>query len=448
MRSMKSSRRKFLKAASLAISGSILAACAPQSQQPVGQQGSTTDPVSEVPQAEAAKITVWGWWEERMRFFDDSGKKFKDQNPNMTVEVITIAQDLWPKVFASVPAGTGPTLCKMQTTNYFKMRDQNMLIAVNEQVFRMEELKKLFPNHAWDAYGNYVLPEGNQGHVLFYNKEMYENAGLDPEKPAANWNDFLEDAKKLTQYDSNGAITVQGYQPDDWMPEVSLLYQQGQMIVKRDGGNLTSNFDTPEMANAYKFLYDAHFTQNVWDKTFPYFTESIATEKAAQSFCEAWVTGDVKANAPEVFEKMGFAAPPTPNGEPNPYYGRQNSVLGLASLVNRPTPETLAGQKFQEFLYKEDLDSQFRISDIAGLVPAHVENLQRTEVVNDPFYKLMVDLVSKEYDTVDIGGGFGDIFYKALDMLIINQDSVNTVLAFGQAELQKIIDAGEIKFTQ
>ena len=57
------------------------------------------------PTPEPVTVTVWGWWGDRMKFFQDGGDRFKQKQPNVTVEVVSVAQDLWPKVFASVPAG-------------------------------------------------------------------------------------------------------------------------------------------------------------------------------------------------------------------------------------------------------------------------------------------------------------------------------------------------------
>lgn len=451
------SRRDFLRATTLVAAGSLFAACAPAqtpsappTKAPEAQAEEPTkapEPTAAPPVAENIKVTIWGWWADRMKLFEDAGKRFTEMNPNITFEVLAYDQDLWTKVYAAVPASTGPTLCKMITANYFKMMDQGMLLALDDLAFPMDKLKANFPNHAWDAYGNYVIPEGNQGAVMIYNKEMFEKAELDPEAPPKTWDEFIEAAKKLTVADSKGALEVEGYAYDDWLPQLNLLYQQGAMVVKRDNG-LKANFDTPEMGNAFQFYYDAAFTHKFWDKNFPYFTDSIGTEKAATTICEAWGWGEVKSSYPDVHAKLGHAAPPTPTGEAAPYYGRQNSVLGLASVINRPGPETDAGRKFLDYLYNEDLDAQFALSSISGLVPAHANNMNRKELSEDSFLSLMAELVSKEYDTVDIGGTFSDLFYTTMDMLILNQDPIETILAYGQEELQKMIDAGDIAFTQ
>jgi multiple sugar transport system substrate-binding protein len=347
-----------------------------------------------------------------------------------------------------VPTCTGPTLCKMQTTNYFKMRDQALLLELDEAAFDKGFLASTFPNHPWEGYGYYVNPEGNQGALMIYNQTMFEDAGLDPDAPPGTWDEYVEAAKRLTKTDSSGNITVEGYCDDGWIINLNYLYQQGAMVVSRDDGVLKANFNTPEMGRTYEFLRNAAFTHKIWDYTFPYVSDAVGTELAATAIGEAWLVGEIKSNFPEVGEKLAFAAIPTPTGSAEPYYGRQNSVLGLASLVNRPENETLAGRQFVEFLYKEDLDSQFNISNIAGLVPAHVDNLRRKEVVDDPFYRLMVELVAKEYDTVEVTDAFGEIFSSATDKLIVNQEPIESILEFGQTELQKLIDQGDLKYIQ
>lgn len=443
----KLNRREFLRLAALTGAGAMLGACTQATEVPEVMP-EEEEPEAVAPPEEEVYVSVWGWWQDRMSFFQESADKFTTAHPNVEVEVISIDQDLWTKVFASVPAGTGPTLCKMQTTNYFKMREQDMLLELDEAGFDRSLLKSTFPNHPWDAYGYFVIPEGNQGALMIYNKAMFEEVGLDPEDPPASWDAYVDAAKLLTKTDSDGAITVEGYCDDGWIINLNYLYQQGQMVVTRDGGTLKANFDTPEMARTYEFLRDAAFTHRIWDPAFPYVSEAVGSSLAATAIGEAWLVGEIKVNFPEVGEQLGFGAPPTPTGDADPYYGRQNSVLGLASLINRPDNEIQAGRSFLEYLYKEDVDSQFKISDIAGLVPAHVDNLGRDEVTQDPFYDLMVELVSKEYDTVEVTNAFADIFYAATDMLVVNQEPIEAILEYGETELQNLIDAGELEHIQ
>ena len=48
--------------------------------------------------------------------------------------------------------------------------------------------------------------------VLYWNKELFKEAGLDPEKGPANWDQMVEYAKKLTKTDASGNVTQWGVQ--------------------------------------------------------------------------------------------------------------------------------------------------------------------------------------------------------------------------------------------
>ena len=48
--------------------------------------------------------------------------------------------------------------------------------------------------------------------VLYWNKELCKEAGLDPEKPPKTWAEQLEFAQKLTKRDAAGNVTQWGIQ--------------------------------------------------------------------------------------------------------------------------------------------------------------------------------------------------------------------------------------------
>jgi len=346
-----------------------------------------------------------------------------------------------------VPAGTGPTLCKMITTHYFQLRDEGLLIPLDEVVFPPSFLQEKIPNFAWEQYGRYVMPEGNQAAIFAYNKTMFEEAGLDPEVPPGTWDEFVDAAVKLTKADDQGTLTREGIAIDDWFPLMNPLFQLGGTIVLHDGDVLTANFDTPEMGKSIQLYLDFANVHKIYDYTFPYFTDAVGNEQAATAIGEAWSHGVWLSDFPEVYEQLGFSAPPTPSGQPEPYYGRQNAVLGLSLLVNRPDSETAEGAKFQEFLYKEDLESQLNLSNISGLAPAHIDNLTRPDVLSDPFTKLGIELVAKEYDMVELSSALTDFMYATWDRMFVEGASVDEILADGQMQIQEMIDNGDIKYT-
>lgn len=461
-------RREFLKAAGMTTLGLAAAACAPTA---LPTSAPTAASATAAPAATAAAtavatavpaptatiapmvvgsgnltVTIWGWWAERMKIFADAAKDFTDKNPNIKVVVQTYGNDLWPKLFASVPAGTGPTLCKMQTTNYFKLRDQNLLLELPKDQFSDDFLKEKYPYHDWAAYGRYCVPEGIQTVLFTYNKELFSAAGLDPNKPPKTWDEFFSTAQKLTVRDSNGTIKQAGVQFDDWLPVLNPLYQLGGKLVKNDGGKLTANFNSPEMAKAFQFFVDANQKYKVWDPQFPYFSDAIGNKQAATAQGESWTYGTWRSDFPDTFKNLAYAAPPTPTGEPAPYYGRKNSVLNLAMMTNRPQDETEAGLKFLAYLIKERIDTQYALADISALLPARAESLTSAKVKNDPYLALSTQLAAKCFDTVDVPNSLNKLVADTMNLVMLENKSIPDALAAGQQGLQALIDNGDVKY--
>ena len=432
------SRRQFLRLGAITGASVTLAACA-------GVSGPAHAGDATSPTAARQTITVWGWWEERMKIFQRAGDDYAAANSDVDVVVETYGGEIWTKVFAAVPAGTGPTLCKMQTTNYFKMRDENLLIELAEDIFPGVNLRENYPDHAWDQYGFFCAPEGGQPAVFTYNKAMFEEVGLDPEAPPTTWAEFVVAAEALTVRDSNGVITRAGFQYDDWLPVLNPLYQLGGMVVTRDDASITANFTSPEMEQAYQFFLDLARTHQVWDPDFPYVSDAIGNRQAAMSIGEAWVHGVYKSDFPDTFVELGFAPPPTPTGGAAPYYGRKNAVLGLALIQNRPQAESDAGLKFLEYLVTERLDTQFDLANISGLAPAHVELMAGEQVQADPFLTLGAQVLPLEYDTIEVSGALNQIVTDVLNLLLLENQPLPAALEHGQMALQKLIDEGDIK---
>ncbi|NOX97547.1 MAG: extracellular solute-binding protein [Nitrospirae bacterium] len=86
----------------------------------------------------------------------------------------------------------------------------------------------------------YGIPLGIIPLGIFYNKDMFKKAGLDPEKPPRNLEEFIEYGKKLTKdTDGDGKIDQWGFMNDIWpMGKVwvweSILVQNGGSLLNAE----------------------------------------------------------------------------------------------------------------------------------------------------------------------------------------------------------------------
>jgi len=94
--------------------------------------------------------------------------------------------------------------------------------------------------------------------VLYWNKEAFKEAGLDPNKPPATWADQVEYAKKLTKRDASGNVTQWGIQvPSSGFPY--WLFQgfttQNDVLLMNEAGTETY-YDKPAVVEALQYWVD------------------------------------------------------------------------------------------------------------------------------------------------------------------------------------------------
>jgi len=170
--------------------------------------------------------------------------------------------------------------------------------------------------------------------VLYYNKEMFKEAGLDPEKPPATWEEQAAFAEKLTKRDGAGNVTQWGVQ----IPSSGFPYWLFQALVIEAGATLANPegdrtfYDKPEVIAALQYWVDLARKQKVhppgiveWGTTPKDFFE----RKVAMMWTTTGNLTNVKANAKFAF---GVAMLPahkrrgSPTGGGNFYISKKASA--------------------------------------------------------------------------------------------------------------------------
>lgn len=98
------------------------------------------------------------------------------------------------------------------------------------------------------------LPYSVSVPVLFYNHEIFEKAGLDPQNPPKTWSEVQAAAKQIKEKTGNMGFFMQEY-ADNWTQQAIIESNGGQML-KKVNGKTQAGFDSPEAAAAYQVLAD------------------------------------------------------------------------------------------------------------------------------------------------------------------------------------------------
>ncbi len=112
-----------------------------------------------------------------------------------------------------------------------------------------------------DAGKLYGLPTSNYKMGLLYNRKLFKQAGLDPEKPPASWAEIREAAKKIAALGNgvNGYGEYSATNQGGWHYTAE-LYGLGGTMVSEDGKKAA--FNTAEGRQVLQNLYDMRWTDD------------------------------------------------------------------------------------------------------------------------------------------------------------------------------------------
>ncbi len=218
--------------------------------------------------ATAQELTWWApnWGQARA---EQLAKQFEAANPGIKVKIeITVADGLQNRVLAALRASSPPDLIEINNTWTVPFASTGQLLAMDDFIVKSKaDLSDIVPAAIAQARFDgktYSFPYRAESHALIYNKQLYRDAGLDPEKPPVTWKELLEYSKKLTRVDAGGK-QLYGYGVNGGGEVVNLvtrlmpqMWMNGGTILTDDGKQVL--IDKPEAVAAVEF-YTSLFTK-------------------------------------------------------------------------------------------------------------------------------------------------------------------------------------------
>lgn len=247
---------------------------------------------------------------------------FMAAHPNIKVNELGLGLgEQSEKLVPALAAGTAPDIMvyDLATVQERAIKEQTMCLddyiaasGMDTSVFFPATLECV--TYDGKVYG---LPYMTDTRVLFYNKDHFRAAGLDPDQPPKTWDEVLEYAEKLNVTDENGEVVQVGFSTSWWeIAPWTMGWTFGAEYWDEEG-NPTLN--TPEMLEALNFvkkliatvgedafqkLYDASMTTGVS----PFTSGTVSMCVQFNGFCSTLAT-----YAPDM--DYGVALIPTKDGE-------------------------------------------------------------------------------------------------------------------------------------
>jgi multiple sugar transport system substrate-binding protein len=331
---------------------------------------------------------MWGAPEEQVVWqavVDD----FHAANPNITVKVeVSDWDSYWTKLNTLIAGGTPPDVFAMDAPLYLDWQSRGALLNLQPYIDATPGfLDGVYPQ-TLSAYkvGNeyYGLPRDFQTIVLFYNKDMFDKAGVT--YPTADWTytDLLNAAKTLTK-DANGdgKIDQFGLWTDTW--DMELFWSEA---IWAYGGDIINSDHTRTLIgeggarDAWSYI-DSLYKEGVMPKPATageYGGDLFQSGNAAMTTIGHWaVPGYVQAG-------IKFGVAPMPTGP----VGRATSVNSAGFVVSKDSKNPDAAFAFIKFALSEA--GQKRLAELGFAIP-----VLKSVAESDSYLKQPGDLDQKVF---------------------------------------------------
>ncbi|HLR96127.1 MAG TPA: extracellular solute-binding protein [Jiangellaceae bacterium] len=139
--------------------------------------------------AASGSLVVWDWKSgdsATAAYYEAAREDFAAKHPNVDVEFVAQPFDQYYTLLGTaIQSGQGPDLVMFNAGAQLRSRTDALLPLDN---YVGEARERLTGWEGFEADGTtYAVPLTLQGHPIYYNKALYEEAGLDPESPPSTW---------------------------------------------------------------------------------------------------------------------------------------------------------------------------------------------------------------------------------------------------------------------
>ncbi len=367
------------------------------------------------------------------------GKDFEKANPGVkTIYEPVTGQGYFEKLQTQIAGDSEPDL--------FFMRDFELPIFVqkgalmelnrfieNDKSFNIKDFHKILID-SYSINGKvYGLPGSFTTGVIFYNRDLFEKAGLSVPQKNLTWNEILSLAKKMA-FRENGVVKQFGLVLEyyDWL---TFILQNNGKIFTPDKKRCI--IDSKEALEAIEFLKSMfakyHVMPNATDLQQSEAYQLFMTGRAAMFTGGRWYT--TIFNEIKTF-KWGIM----------PFFYNKRMATRLDShswVISRRTKNPELTWKFLKFISSRD--GNWKMVDVGDSVPTHKSDLQRFLKLN-PENRVYVNSLKYAYTVDKVMSPYlpwsqlQRIIREEFDKFVINQQSGSDTLKNVQDRINKAIE--------
>lgn len=388
------------------------------------------DPNVEVNNGEKVTIELWEWGSDEL--FESLIAGYTAIHPNVTIKLVNNPwEDYWTKLPLALDGENGPALFNIHNSYH-----ENLINYLAPLDIPIEDLQADFTGvdaHIIDGKV-YYIDYGMMTGTVYYNKDMWEAAGLTEADIPKTWDEMREVAKKLTI--KNGDQIVQaglnfnGDFHQNYL--LGLNYQLGENIFKEDGTTPNVNSDT--MKQIMQMLVDFYEVDGVGSKDFG--------EKGADSFGQGqsamviqW--GHFYNTLNTTWSDINFGVFEIPTFDGNPYaYNRYNGESTFGINKNAPKDQQAVAQDFVKYYLAND-NAQVTFNLAMSTFPAKKSLASNEEILKNPSLRVLAEHIDRYIWPGPMPETVENSLKRAGEEVFYNGVDIDTAFDEAQATIEK-----------
>ena len=315
---------------------SSVAACGSTSAGDSGSTGSSDKKI---------ELTVWSWDSTLPR----TVKGFEAKNPNIKVKVTNAGtnKDEYNALSNAIEAGSGaPDIAQFE---YYALPEYVIRGHLeNLSDLGASDFKDFYTPGTWSSVsindGVYALPMDSGPMAWFYNKDVFDKAGVDPTQ-VRTWDDFYEAAKKIRAVDSY--ITSDSGDAG-FFDSMTWLAGAKPFQTSSDGSEVTVNLTEDKGVKTFTDFWQKLLDEGLLDTKTAGWSEDwfkgMVDGTIASLFTGAWMPANLANSAADGAGKWRVTQMPTADGSTT---NSENGGSSLAVLAS--TKKADAAYQFIEY---------------------------------------------------------------------------------------------------
>lgn len=387
------------------------------------------------------RVVFWAGIEEQ-KAEQKNIDAFMKLNPEIQVSLESIPDNYLEKLVTAFAAGKPPDVLLLDSVIIPKfleadvLLDMRPLLEVEPQFDKQAYFPEVF-NIAVRGEKIYALPKDFTPMVVYYNKRIFDEAGVPYPQSGWTWDEFLATAKALTRVMGNPQTDRYGFLVAPYAYQnIFWLWQNGGDILSPDGTRATGYLNSPESIEAVRFYTDLVTRHRVAPDPTTRLAlggEIFQTGKVGMVVSGHWWIPSLKASRTQDFslENIGIVGLPRRKARVTTIY---ESGWAVAKLTKHPR------EAVRLALYLSQAEAQRRRAEIGLAIPA-VKSVAEEIAQEFPLEKVFIEEVKfarapwgtkiSEWSVVE------DLFQEGIERIILGYATAEESMH----QTAKLIDA-------